>query len=50
MINFRFVTLKTFEKDLDPKMIQLMGITEFEQQLPGGLNVLKRGFRGGNGI
>jgi hypothetical protein len=27
MINFRFVIQKTFEKDLDPKMIQLMGIT-----------------------
>ncbi len=38
--------MKTLEKDLDPKMIQLMGITEFEQRLPGGLEVLERGFKG----
>jgi hypothetical protein len=42
--------MKTFEKDLDPKMIQLMGIAEFEQRLRGGLDVLKHGYRGGAGI
>lgn len=42
--------MKTFETDLDPKMIQLMQITEFEQRLRGGLEVLKQGFRGGSGI
>jgi hypothetical protein len=42
--------MKTFEKDLDPKIIQLMGITEFEQRLPHGLDLLKQGFRGGDGI
>ena len=44
LLSFRL--MKTFEKDLDPKMIQLMGITEFEQRLRGGLDVLKKGYRG----
>lgn len=39
--------MKTFESDMDPKMIQLMQIAEFEQRLPAGLEVLKQGFREG---
>lgn len=42
--------MKTFENDLDPKMIQLMQITEFEERLTAGLEVLKQGYRGGDGI
>jgi hypothetical protein len=38
--------MKTFEKDMDPKMIQLMDIAEFEQRMRAGLEVLKQGFRG----
>ena len=48
LLNYRL--MKTFKKDLDPKMIQLMGITEFERRLPGGLDALKQGFRRGDGI
>jgi len=35
--------MKTIEKDMDPKMIQLMQIDEFEKRLPAGLDVLKQG-------
>lgn len=38
--------MKTFEKNLDPKMIQLMQVDEFEQRMRAGLDVLKQGFRG----
>ena len=40
---------KTFEKDLDPKMIQLMDIAEFEQRMTAGLEILTKGFEGGGG-
>ena len=42
--------MKIFEKDLDPKMIQLMDITEFEQRVSAGLDGLKQGFRGKGGM
>ncbi len=35
---------KTFEKALDPKMIQLMDIAEFRQRITGGLETLARGY------
>ncbi len=35
---------KTFEKALDPKMIQLMDIAEFRQRVTGGLETLARGY------
>jgi len=35
--------MKTFEKDMDPKMIQLMGFVEFRDRLPHALEVLQRG-------
>jgi hypothetical protein len=41
--------MKTFEKDLDPKMIQLMQIAEFEQRMKAGLEVLRQGFQGKGG-
>jgi hypothetical protein len=36
--------MKAFEKDMDPKMIQLMDIAELAQRLRVGLDVLKRIF------
>ncbi len=35
---------KTFEKALDPKMIQLMDIAEFRQRVTNGLETLARGY------
>jgi len=36
--------MKTLEKDMDPKMIQLMGFDEFRKRLPRCLEVLQKGF------
>lgn len=36
--------MKTFEEDMDPKMIQLMDFTEFRQRLPRALDVIIKGF------
>ena len=36
--------MKTLEKDMDPKMIQLMDFTEFRQRLPRALEVIIKGF------
>jgi len=36
--------MKTFEKGMDPKMIQLMDFAEFRDRLPHALKVLQNGF------
>jgi hypothetical protein len=36
--------MKTFEKEMDPKMIQLMDFVEFRDRLPHALEVLQKGF------
>ena len=41
LISYR--TIKTFHRDIDPKMIQLMDYAEFLQRLPKGLQRLKSG-------
>jgi len=42
-LSFRII--KTFEKDMDPKMIQLMDFNEFRERLPAGLEKLRQGFK-----
>jgi hypothetical protein len=36
--------MKTFEKEMDPKMIQLMDFAEFRDRLPRALEVLQKGY------
>jgi hypothetical protein len=36
--------MKTFERDMDPKMVQLMDFAEFRQRLPRALDVIIKGF------
>lgn len=41
LLSFRI--MKTFEKEMDPKMIQLMDFVEFRDRLPHALEVLQKG-------
>lgn len=43
LLSYRII--KTFEKAMDPKMIQLMDFSEFRERLPAGLEKLRQGFR-----
>lgn len=41
LLSYRLI--KTFERHLDPKMIQLMDLAEFRDRLPAGLEVIVKG-------